>query len=193
MKMTGWSSSLRRMLIPALWATIGLKPAHSAGPKAGKDRHNHSLVEGVVSARAISVGHRISELPLPGSPYNVHIVGVSRQGKAPEISLSDWRVEAGDSGVLEVDDAFFYENRSEVDFILKKRLKGYSIQRVDRSVAAIAITVAMILLAAFGIMSMLNAALLAGLAMLLSGCITPERAFRSIDWETVVVLVVDGR
>jgi di/tricarboxylate transporter len=174
--------------IPALWATIGLKPAHSAGPKAGKDRHEHSLVEVVVSARAISVGHRISELPLPGSPYNVHIVGVSRQGQAPEISLADWRVEAGDSGVLEVDDAFFYENRSEVDFILKKRLKGYSVQRVDRSVAAIAITVVMISLAAFGIMSMLNAALLAGLEMLLSGCITPQRAFRSIDWETVVVL-----
>jgi di/tricarboxylate transporter len=54
--------------------------------------------------------------------------------------------------------------------------------------AAIAITVTMILVAAFGVMSMLNAALLAGLAMLLSGCITPERAFRSIDWETVVVL-----
>jgi di/tricarboxylate transporter len=110
--------------IPALWATIGLKPAHSAGPKAGKDRHEHSLVEVVVSARAVSVGHRISELPLPGSPYNVHIVGISRQGQAPDMSLSDWRVEAGDSGVLEVDDAFFYENRSEVDFILKKRLRA---------------------------------------------------------------------
>jgi di/tricarboxylate transporter len=53
---------------------------------------------------------------------------------------------------------------------------------------AFVITLVMILLATFGIMSMLNAALLAGLAMILTGCINPSRAFRSVDWEIIVVL-----
>jgi di/tricarboxylate transporter len=37
--------------------------------------------------------------------------------------------------------------------------------------------------------SMLNAALLAAVAMLLTGCLTAERVWRSIDWKTLVVLV----
>jgi len=35
---------------------------------------------------------------------------------------------------------------------------------------------------------MLNAALLAGLAMLLTGCLTSEQAWRSLQWNTLVVL-----
>jgi len=37
-------------------------------------------------------------------------------------------------------------------------------------------------------MSMLNAALLASLAMILTGCIPLREAFRSVEWDTVVVL-----
>jgi hypothetical protein len=49
------------------------------------------------------------------SLYNIHLVDISRQGQAPDILLSELRVEVGNSGVLEVDDAFFYENRNELD------------------------------------------------------------------------------
>src|SRR6185503_7339152 len=86
------------------------------------------------------------------------------------------------------DDAFFYENRRELDFILTKRLEGFRVQRIDRAVVAIVITVAMVLLAATGITSMLNAALVAALAMLLTGCLTIDRLWQSVDWQTIVVL-----
>jgi di/tricarboxylate transporter len=46
----------------------------------------------------------------------------------------------------------------------------------------------MVLLAAFGVMSMLNAALLAAGAMLLTGCISIRSAWRSIDFSTLLVL-----
>lgn len=59
-------------------------------------------------------------------------------------------------------------------------LKGYSNTGV--------ITVAMVVLAATGITSMLNAALLAAMAMLLAGCLTIERLWQSVDWQTIVVM-----
>jgi di/tricarboxylate transporter len=90
--------------------------------------------------------------------------------------------------VVEVDDAFFYENRRETDFILTKRLEGFRVQRIDRAVAALVITAAMVALGAFGVMSMLNAALLATFAMLATGCLTIPRLWQSIDWQTIVVL-----
>lgn len=53
---------------------------------------------------------------------------------------------------------------------------------------AAAITLAMIGLAASGVTTMLNAALLATLAMLISGYVTPNRVWKSLDWQTIVVL-----
>ena len=172
--------------LPGLWTTIGLIPAYAS--RMFSRRHEHQLVEVVLSARSPAIGHKIGDLPLPDSPYQLMLVGVSRNGQAPREPLADFRLEAGDAGVVEVDDAFFYENRREADFILTKRLEGFRVQRIDRAVVALAITVAMVVLAATGITSMLNAALLAALAMLLAGCLTIDRLWQSVDWQTIVVL-----
>jgi len=173
-------------VLPGLWTTIGLVPAYAT--KMSSQRHEHQLVEVVLSAHSPALGHRVGDLPLPDSPYQLMVVGVSRHGQAPREPLADLRLEIGDAGVVEVDDAFFYENRRELDFILTKRLEGFRVQRIDRAAVAIVITVAMVLLAATGITSMLNAALLAAMAMLLSGCLTIDRLWQSVDWQTIVVL-----
>lgn len=173
-------------VLPGIWTTIGLCPAYAT--KMFSRRHEHQLVEVVLSARSPAIGHKVGDLPLPDSPFQLMLVGVSRHGKAPREPLGELRLEAGDAGVVEVDDAFFYENRRETDFILTKRLEGFRVQRIDRAVVAIVITVAMVILAATGITSMLNAALLAAMAMLLSGCLTIDRLWQSVDWQTIVVL-----
>jgi len=173
-------------ILPGLWATIGLVPLYAT--KNLTSRYKHQLVEVVVSPKSPAVGRLISNLFLPDSPYRGYLVGASHEGQAPEISLGDYRIGPGDSGILEVDDSFFYEERSETNFILTKAINGFHVQRVDRALIASVITVAMVAAAAFGITSMLNAALLAIMAMLLSGCLPIERAWRSLDWKTLVVL-----
>lgn len=173
-------------ILPGLWTTIGLIPAYAT--EMSSRRHEHQLVEVVLSARSPAIGHRVGDLPLPDSPYQLMLVGVSRHGQAPREPLADLRLEAGDAGVVEVDDAFFYENRRESDFILTKRLEGFRVQRIDRAVIALVITVGMVVLAATGVTSMLNAALLAAMAMLLTGCLTLDRLWQSVDWQTIVVL-----
>jgi di/tricarboxylate transporter len=173
-------------VLPGLWTTIGLVPAYAS--KMFSQRHEHQLVEVVLSARSPAIGHKVGDLPLPDSPFKLMLVGVSRNGRAPSEPLSQFRLEAGDAGVVEVDDAFFYENRRETDFILTRRLEGFRVQRIDRALVAIVITIGMVVLAATGITSMLNAALLAAMAMLLSGCLTIERLWQSVDWQTIVIL-----
>jgi di/tricarboxylate transporter len=173
-------------LLPGLWTTIGLVPAYAT--EMASRRHEHQLVEVVLSAKSPAVGHKVGDLPLPDSPYELMLVGVSRNGQAPHETLGDLHLESGDAGVVEVNDAFFYENRRESDFILTKRLEGFRVQRIDRAIVAIIITIAMVTLAATGITSMLNAALLATVAMLLTGCLTIDRLWQSVDWQTIVVI-----
>jgi hypothetical protein len=100
----------------------------------------------------------------------MNIVAISRRGRPIDRPLAQVRIKAGDIGVLEVDDSFYFENRNEVEFATTKRLTGARIQRTDKALAATMITVGMVAAAAFNIMSMLNAALLASGLMVLTGC-----------------------
>jgi di/tricarboxylate transporter len=169
-----------------LWTTIGLVPARGTAMESA--RHQHQLVEVVVSRKASAIGHRLSDLPLPESPYQMMLVGLSRHGDAPAEELDDLRVEPGDTALLEVNDSFFYENRRESDFLVTKTWEGNRVKRVDRAVIATAITVTMVALAASGVISMLNSALLASFGMLLTGCLSSEQAWRSVQWKTIAVL-----
>ncbi|KKH95475.1 hypothetical protein EO95_08115 [Methanosarcina sp. 1.H.T.1A.1] len=173
--------------LPALWATIGLTPLNTLSPMKG-ERYRHRLVEVVVSPRSSAVGHSIEERRETGKPYEAAIVAISRGGEPPAVPLRKVRIRQGDNAVLEVEDSFFYHNRNETEFILIKRLRGYRVKRTDRAIAAIVITAAMVTSAALGLLTILNAALLATFAMLATGCMSIRRATKSIEWNTVVVL-----
>jgi di/tricarboxylate transporter len=169
-----------------LWSTVGLVPRRGNFQDAA--RHQHQLVELVISAKALAIGHRVSELPLSESPYAVRLVGASRGGDAPDAELDDLRVEAGDMVMLEVSDAFFHENLRDEDFLVIKTWEGSRVKRVDRAIVATLITVAMVALAASGVITMLNSALLATFAMLLTGCLSLEQTWQSVQWRTIAVL-----
>jgi di/tricarboxylate transporter len=173
--------------LPELWTKIGLKP-HIA-LDAGQRRHEHRLVEVVVAPRHRAVDRLVSDIPArEDAHYVAEIVAASRDGEPYAGPLRDTRVAVGDNAILEVDDAFFYEVRHQLEFSLIRRLHGYRVKRTSRAVIAAVITLTMVLLAAFDVMIMLNAALLALLAMLLTGCLSLSRAWRSIEWDTLVVL-----
>ena len=173
--------------LPYLWAMQGLTP-HIAGHEMETERYTHSLVEVVVSRRSGAIGREVSEMPIPESHYKINLVALSRAGKPIDGPLKNVSIKAGDIGVLEVDDAFFYENRNEIEFSMTKRLTGTRIQRTDRAIAASIITAGMVTAAALGWMSMLNAALLASGLMLLTGCMTLGAAGRSVEFKTLVVI-----
>ncbi len=170
-----------------LWRSNVLRPHLSLFPEK-TDRSAHSLVRVVVSQNSPAIGRKIGSLPMNQSPYRFKIVAVSRDGECLHEPLADVQIEPGDSAVLEVDDSFFYQSQLEKDFILTKALTGYHLQRTDRALEAGLITLAMIIAAASGWMDMLNAALLATGAMLVTKCLSFRIAARSMEWGTLTVI-----
>jgi len=170
-----------------LWRTNGLIP-HMTQLPMDSPRYTHQLVKAVVSRQSKLVGHRISNLTEPDLPYRFKIVALSRDGMPVRGLLEDARIEAGDKALLEVNDSFFYVNQLVYDFTLTRPLEGYHLQRTNRAWQASIITLAMVILAATGWMSMLNAGLLASGAMLLTRCLNFKTAARSVDWGILVVI-----
>ena len=170
-----------------LWTMKGLVPLHSLRPMQTR-RYDHQLAELVISPQSRAIGHKVSEFPLPESPYNVSLVAMCRNERPIKQRMDDVHIEVGDVAVMEVDESFFYVNTQQSEFSLVRRLRGFRIQRWHKAATATVITVAMITSAAMGWMSMLNAAMLATGAMLLTGCMTMRVAAQSVDFSTVVVL-----
>jgi len=175
--------------IPDLWGTDGLEPVYGTGVREMVSaRHSHRLVEVVVSRRSRAVGRKIKELPLPEGRIQASIIAISRGGKPIDGTMSEVRVKAGDIAVLEVDEPFFQENQRKIAFSMVRRRSGARIKRYDRAVYATLITIAMVAVVAMGWMTMLNAALLASGAMILTGCMTFRNAGNSLEFKTLIII-----
>ncbi|PID40671.1 MAG: hypothetical protein CR984_02020 [Proteobacteria bacterium] len=170
-----------------LWRTNSLIPHLSLNPMETQ-RHTHHLVKAVVSRQSTAVGKKISALANDANACQYKFVALSRDGQPVDDRLDEVTIEAGDNAVLEVNDDFFYECQIEHNFALTKALDGFHLQRTDRAVEATLITLTMIAVVAMGWISMLNASLLAGGAMILTGCLSLRTAARSIDWGTLMVI-----
>ncbi len=169
-----------------LWSAIGLYPTlpHEV---TGRE-HAHHLVEVVLATDATHEGRSIVKLPFRSFDEELKVVAMSRGGASLDRPVGALNTLAGDNYVLEVSDEFFDAEGLDTEFALIKRLRGYRVQRTGRALAAGLIVLTMIAFSAFGVMSLLNAALLAVAALFATGSLTFRRAFRSIEWETYVVL-----
>jgi di/tricarboxylate transporter len=170
-----------------LWSTIGLAPVYST-KQAKPNRHRHHLVEVVLSNQSEFIGQRIGDLAKKDRQYEVWLVGMAHEGAAMDYPLRDAIIQPGDVALMEVQDKFFYRNRNEIDCSMTKKLRGARIQRTDKAVMAALITLAMITTVTMGWLTMLNAALLAAGAMLLTGCMDLSSAGKSVDFATLIVI-----
>jgi di/tricarboxylate transporter len=176
-----------------LWSKAGLVPRSelrfpSSDRTATTERSNDSLVESVIARANPASGRTVREIPVEDSfEVDIQLIGLSRDGAATG-ALDELEIRPGDVVALEVTPAFFFAERRQEQFSLTKRLPGVALARTKRATLALAITGTMVLLAAFGVMSMLNAALLAVAAMLISGCVTYRAALKSVELETLIVL-----
>jgi Trk K+ transport system NAD-binding subunit len=179
--------------VAGLWSKTGLVPRPelrfpSADGTAASERFNDSLVESVIARANPASGRTVREIPDEDSfEVEIQLIGLSRDG-APTSALDEVEIRPGDVVALEVSPAFFFAERRQEQFSLTKRLPGVTLARTKRATLALAITGTMVLLAAFGVMSMLNAALLAVAAMLITGCVTYRAALKSVELETLIVL-----
>jgi len=165
----------------------GLVPAADQIFKLNAPRRERCLVEAVVSNTCTLVGKSIREGHFR-SVYDAVVIAVSRNGEQLRQKLGDIVLRAGDTLLIEAHPSFESRQRNSRDFLLVSQLHDSAPIRHDRAIFALVILVFMVLTATFGILSMLEAALLAAGFMLLAKCTSGRVARRSVDWQVLVVI-----
>ncbi|MCM1982081.1 SLC13 family permease [Lyngbya confervoides] len=165
----------------------GLEPATDQVFKLEEPRTDRCLIEAVVSNTCPLIGQTIRESRFR-SQYNAVVVAVARNGDRLMGKIGDIRLDPGDTLLLEASPSFVRERRISRDFYLVSSIPNSEPMRHDRSPWAFGFTLAMVIVAALGWMSMLQAATLAAIGMLVLGCCSPRQAIRSIEWSVLLVI-----
>ncbi|MGA1262505.1 MAG: SLC13 family permease [Prochlorothrix sp.] len=165
----------------------GLQPATDQVFKLNAPRTERQLIEAVVSNTCPLVGQTIREGQFR-KRYNAVVLAVARNGERLEGKLGDVRLQPGDTLLLESPLAFLEQHRGSRDFYLFTSIPDSEPLRHEKAPIALVILAAMVLAAAVGWLTMLQAAIVAAIAMLITGCCSSDRAFQSIEWSVLLVI-----
>jgi di/tricarboxylate transporter len=165
----------------------GLKPATNQLFKLHAPRHERCLVEAVVSESFPLLGKSIREGRFR-TLYQAAIIAVARNGERIQSKIGNIVPRPGDTLLMETHPSFLERYRNTRDFLLISRLDNSTPPRHERAWLAVLVMAGMVLLAAFGILTMLEAAMLAAGMMLLLRCTSASSARKSVDWQVLVVI-----
>lgn len=150
------------------------------------DRPERRLVEAVVSPHCAAIGETIRN-SLFLERYGAVIMAVARNGERIAGNLSNIKLQAGDTLLLEARPAFVSRQRYNKDFLLINDM-GQESPNHDKAYLAWGILITLITAAGFGIISMLNAAMMGAVLMILTGCCSVNQAERSLDLTVILTI-----
>jgi di/tricarboxylate transporter len=165
----------------------GLKPATEQLFKLHSPRSERCLIEAVVSNRFPFVNMTIRDSRFR-SHYNAAVIAVARDGQRVHKKIGDIELHPGDTLLLESHPSFVELQRNSRDFFLVSRVEDSTPPRHERAWIARVILVAMVVVVATGLLTMLKAAMLAAGLMIITRCCMGSEARRSVDLEVLVTL-----
>lgn len=170
-----------------LQKTRGLLPATKQVFKLEGARQNRCFAQAVVSSSCPLLGRTIKQGRFR-SHYGAVIIALARDGRRIEGKIGQIELRAGDVLLLETRPSFIERQRNAKDFFLVSEIGGFRAPQHERAPIAMAICLLMVMLAASGCLSMLEAALVAAGLMIATRCTNADLARRSPDWQVLVVI-----
>lgn len=150
---------------------------------SGKGR----VIEAVVSRSSPMLGKTLKEGNFR-SRYDAAILAVHRHGEKLPGPLGNLVLKPGDTLLLLAGDDFFKRWNQARDFYMISKLTDVPVVNRRKTAITLVALFGMVGLAAFGIMDILNAAVLAVMVLLFSRCVTVVEARRSIELNVLIVI-----
>lgn len=164
----------------------GLTASVGDGSVIMEDRAGRRLVEVVVSQYCATVGQTVRSSRFLDR-YGAVVLALARNGERIEGNLGSIIIMPGDTLLLEARPAFVTRQRYNKDFLVVNDLDQET-PRHEKAWLSWAILLVAVGAAGVGVISMLNAALLAVGAMLVTGCLTVNQAEKSLDLPVLITI-----
>jgi di/tricarboxylate transporter len=148
------------------------------------------IAEVLLTPRSRLLGRTLKELKFRDR-YQLSVVGIKRLGESVEGDVREVPLRFGDmllvQGPWERIRLLQHEGRDFVVAMAPREMEP-ALRPLDRAPLAVGIMVGMMLLMTFDLMPAVTAVLVAAVAMVVSGCVSADDAYRAVNWESVVLI-----
>lgn len=147
---------------------------------------NAQLVEAVVAPESTYEGKKLNQLSLYHHFEGI-VLAIRQKGKIEQEHLSDIRLRSGTSLLLYVKKERVNDIKLSEEFVLATEinLPDHDTSKIP---VAIAIIAGVVGFAAFGVLPIVATAICGVILMVLTGCLTNEEAYQSINWKVIFLL-----
>ena len=165
----------------------GLRVATNQVFKLNDPRHKRVLIEAVVSNTSPLIGKSIREGQFR-TVYNAAIIAVARNGEHVNKKIGDIVLQPGDVLLLEARRNFIEQQRNNPDFYLMSQIEDARPVNKEKASLALLLMLGLVGVVMFGMLSILQAAIIVAGIMVLSNCCTASVARKALDLQTLLVI-----
>lgn len=171
----------------ARW-NLGVQPAATTDEAALIDREV-GVAEVLLPRRSTLVGKTLAEERF-GSTYKLTVLNIQRPGEHESLELATTRLAFGD--ILLVQGPWEHiaglKGRRRDFVVIGQPEAMIEAPRREKAKVALFILAAMVAAMIAGVASLTAIAMVAGLAMVLTGCLTMDEAYEFIDWRSLFLI-----
>ncbi len=150
------------------------------------DSERLTLMDATLDPRSRLAGKSVGELNFR-ERYGIELAGIWREGKTLDGNLAEERLQVGDALLMLGPRDRLQLLASDSDFLILTPL-GQEPPDTRRAPLAAAIMVGVVASVMAGFAPPQVAAVVGGSVMVLTGCLTMERAYRAIDWRAIFLI-----
>lgn len=151
--------------------------------------HEVGMAEVLLSPRSVYIGRSISESNF-ADKFDVQVITLRRGDKL--LPRQGTRLEFGDSllvrGTWEAIERLRDEPRNFVVVGSPEAMARQVVELSSEAIVAVLALLGMVVMMITGVVPTVIAALITAVVMVLGGCVTMDGAYRSISWQTVVLI-----
>jgi di/tricarboxylate transporter len=145
------------------------------------------LTEVVIAPRSPAIGKSLKELRFR-TKFGLTTVALWREGRSYRTDVGDFRLEAGDALLMVGAPGRIALLDQEPGYIVLNGAHALQLPNKRKAMLAVAITALALLLSAANLLPSAEAMLAGAAALVLTGCINMEEAYRAIEWRVVVLI-----
>jgi di/tricarboxylate transporter len=145
------------------------------------------IAEVLLSPHSTQVGKTLAEIQFR-EKYQLTVMAVLRDGRPQRTGLAHLPLRFGDTLLVQGPRHGLRVLQREADYVVLGDVEGDSVLRTKKAPVAIVILGVMLVPVVAGWLPITAAALLAGVLMVLTGCLTMDEAYQSIEWKAVFLV-----
>jgi di/tricarboxylate transporter len=145
------------------------------------------IAEVLLSPHSRLVGQTLADIQFR-EKYNLNVLAILREGQPYRTGLVDLPLRFGDTLLVQGPRQNFRILQREIDYVVLGDVEDGRVTRTQKAPLALGILVVMLVPVIAGWLPITAAALLAGVLMVLTGCLTMDEAYQSIEWKAVFLV-----